>query len=204
METDPRINTLYASLSLEHVTSMVLGELLDIDTETSKTLGSKSSSLSFKNKIDLISDIRAMDSDDAKKMLCFAEIRNQFLHNLKVDTYSACFKNLEGKANYLKKTYNLTEQEGQTEEQLLKNCFDALSADLIKNVIGKLFGKVQKKYYDLGKTEGSQRFGELVLETMNKMQLETPDLQNIFEEVLNRAEKLFDEESENMNPSNKK
>lgn len=204
METEPRINTLYASLSLEHITSMVLGELLDIDTETSKTLGSKSSSLSFKNKIDLISDIRAMDSEDAKKMLCFAEIRNQFLHNLKVDTYSACFKNLDGKANYLKKTYNLKEQEGQTEEQLLKNCFDALSTDLIKNVIGKLFGKVHKKYYDLGKTEGGQRFGELVLETMNKMQLETPDLQKIFDEVLKRAEELFDEESKNMNPSNKK
>jgi hypothetical protein len=195
METEPRINILYASLSLEHVTSMVLGELLDIETGLSKTLGSKSSSLSFKNKIDLISDIRAMDPEDAKKMLCFAEIRNQFLHNLKVDTYTACFNNLDGKANYLKKTYNLTAQDGETEEQLLKKCFDSLAVDLVKDVVGKLLGKITKKYYDLGASHGSKRFGELVVDTMVKMQGETPALKEIFDEVLNRASELFDEET---------
>jgi hypothetical protein len=197
METQPRLDVLYASLSLEHATSLILGELLDIDPETSKTLGSKSSSFSFKNKIDLITDMRALESEDATKLLCFAEIRNQFIHNLKVDTYTSCFKNLQGKDKYLKKLYGLTDESNLTEEQLLSEYFNSLAKDLI-GIIGKLFNEVMKKYYEQGKNDGRKLFGELMIETMSQIEIESPDSKKIFDEVFIRTNEKYDKESKDL------
>jgi hypothetical protein len=194
MESQIRIDVLHCSLSFEHLISLILAELLDIDIETSQTLGSKSSSLSFKNKIDLIIDIRAMEREDAKKFICFAEIRNQFMHNINVDTFTKCFQNLDGRDRELKKKYGLTDSKDLTEEQLLSKCFDSLFKD-ISNVIAKLFNKIAEKYYELGKIHGSKMFGDALFEHLMKAAAEFPEQKSVFDEILKRANEQFNSES---------
>jgi hypothetical protein len=197
METQARLNVLYASLVLEEMTSMILGDLLDIDIETSKTLGSKSGSLSFKNKIDLIVDIRAMEKEDAKKFLCFAEIRNQFVHNLKVDTFKSCFDRLEGKDKYLKKLYASSEEKALSDEETLKKYFDSLFIDL-NLIFGKLLTKVRDKYFELGKADRATKYGQVLVESINEV-LDPPIKKETIEKIIKRTNQKYLEKIKDMN-----
>lgn len=108
MATDIEIRTkiLAASLAIESLTSAFLANLLNIqDLVNSRTLGNKSSSFSFNQKIDLLIDIKALSKENKTKLTTFMEIRNQFMHNIDANTYENCMNALDGKDNYLLKQY---------------------------------------------------------------------------------------------------
>lgn len=77
-----RSEILERALVLENEVNKLLFHFLGINKETTKTLSNKSSSLSFKNKIDLLLDLDRIDKDDYQLLLLFMEVRNQFLHNI--------------------------------------------------------------------------------------------------------------------------
>ncbi len=76
-----RSRVLICSIRAEDSASDILISLLRRVRPDSKTLGNKSSSLSFKNKIDLLYDIDDLTKEEYTSMLKFMEIRNQFIHN---------------------------------------------------------------------------------------------------------------------------
>lgn len=69
------------SIRLEGISASIVKSLLRILKDKTKTLSNKSSSLSFKNKIDLLHDLGDIDDLDYNHLIKFMEIRNQFAHN---------------------------------------------------------------------------------------------------------------------------
>lgn len=76
---------LQSSLLVESFTSIFLSRLLEITDRTQTfSFSNKSSSLSFNQRLNLLIDIGAIEANNRNKFLAFMEIRNQFMHNLKL------------------------------------------------------------------------------------------------------------------------
>jgi DNA-binding MltR family transcriptional regulator len=69
------------ALSVEDLSTLIVKSLLRKVKSNSKTLDNKSSSLSFKNKIDILYDLGDITNDAYNQFVKFMEIRNQFIHN---------------------------------------------------------------------------------------------------------------------------
>ena len=75
------------ALTLEGAINNLLISYLNIDSLNLKALGNKNSSISFKNKIDLLADIEVLNKDEHFKFLILMEFRNQFLHNANCNSF---------------------------------------------------------------------------------------------------------------------
>jgi hypothetical protein len=102
---DLRAQILICSIREEEAASEILKNLLRLVKPNSKTLDNKSSSLSFKNKIDLLYDIDDLNKDDYTSLLKFMEIRNQFIHNPNCSSFNDLEKESPDSAKYLKATF---------------------------------------------------------------------------------------------------
>ncbi|MEZ4966801.1 MAG: hypothetical protein R2791_16270 [Saprospiraceae bacterium] len=77
---------------------------------TQRRLG-KSSSISFKTKVDFLYDLERIDKPTYTELLTLMEIRNQFLHNLSAESYSIVLSRL-GKEKYIEKfAFNIINSE---------------------------------------------------------------------------------------------
>ncbi len=101
-----RITVLHFSIAIENLLSQYLCGLLNIKKEDSKSFGNSSSSLSFNQKVNLLIDTNFISSEAEKKFRAFMEIRNQFIHNRKADSFVNCLNLLPGREKYLLKTYS--------------------------------------------------------------------------------------------------
>ena len=75
------------SLNLEKLALDVIKSVLRIFKNDTKAFSNKSSSLSFKNKIDLLHDIGELDDVKYVHFVKFMEIRNQFVHNHECNSF---------------------------------------------------------------------------------------------------------------------
>jgi hypothetical protein len=136
-EADLRLKVLNASLWFEWEASLYLSWLLDIDLNSSTALGNSTSALSFKNKIDLLTDMNSMSKATATKFQKFAEIRNKLMH---VKAASDLTKTLEmtKSANWLLKTYpqDKTLKTEKQVEKALDLLIDDIDQDLKKTILG--------------------------------------------------------------------
>jgi len=106
VDVENRAIVLRLSLNLEVLASIVLSYLLDVNNfEESYSLGNKSSSLSFNQKINLLIDNRTITKEEKKKLMAFASIRNQFMHNVNANTFVEAFDHLDGLENQMRKLY---------------------------------------------------------------------------------------------------
>lgn len=91
METEINIELrkeiLEIALNIEKMVSDLLILYLNIEKEDRKAISNKSSSLSFKNKIDLLFDLEVFSKDEYSKLLLIMEFRNQFLHNYDCNSF---------------------------------------------------------------------------------------------------------------------
>ena len=145
MRTDDRIvsdlgietrkEILRFSLIIEAFASGLLATLLKInDSDTSLSFGNKSYSISFNQKINLLIDLEVINKESKKILTTFAEIRNQFMHNIYAMNYEKCFSYLEGKEKWLLSKY--PDNEIGTKELMLKNATLNLAQDAVKIVSG--------------------------------------------------------------------
>ncbi|GJM27899.1 MAG: hypothetical protein DHS20C17_05340 [Cyclobacteriaceae bacterium] len=103
-----RSDVLESALMIENQLNTLLLWLLRIEDKTSRTLSGKSSSLSFKNKIDLLFDLKMLKKKDYAHLLFFMEIRNQVVHNFGVNSFEKVFDWLQSnKAKKLLEFYPL-------------------------------------------------------------------------------------------------
>lgn len=74
-----RLTVLNYSLKLENISSTSLAFILDIENgeiKNSKSLGNKSSSLSFNQKVNLLLDNKSINKSEKFKLESFMAIRN--------------------------------------------------------------------------------------------------------------------------------
>ncbi|WP_407557911.1 hypothetical protein [Winogradskyella sp. 4-2091] len=101
-----KLKILKYSLRLEKIASYSLAYIFDIEKpENTKSLGNKNTSLSFNQKLNLLLDSGSIVKEEKEKMEIFMEVRNQFMHNLNVDSFQDVFELLNGREKRLKKLY---------------------------------------------------------------------------------------------------
>jgi hypothetical protein len=167
-----RSSVLFTALVIENSITSILANLLDISTTDSKTLSNKSTALSFKTKIDLLTDIKALQREDAKKFEFLMQLRNQFVHNIKAESFVSCFSYVEGAEKYLSKLYPSKEL-NQSDEERLKNIYYALFFDL-NDILNTFFQTIATKAYNKGLDERNRRVVEYLPELAS--QLENGDI----------------------------
>jgi hypothetical protein len=85
------------TLILEDLTSKLIKHLIGLDLyEKTKTLDNKSSSISLRSKIDLLTDCGKIDKQTYSNLLHIISIRNQFAHNFECNNFEDLPKFIDG------------------------------------------------------------------------------------------------------------
>ncbi|MBZ4043787.1 hypothetical protein [Flavobacterium hibisci] len=162
-----RYEILQYSLLIEDFTSVFLAQLLGIkDYKKTKSLGNQSGNLSFNQKVNLLIDIGALDSEERSKFLTFMEIRNQFMHNINAKTYESCFGFLEGKSKFILKLF--PQDLSLPLEQQLKKATNQLADSVIKSTV-MLTEKVEEQIREKSTTFMLEKFKKNSLETIREI-----------------------------------
>lgn len=134
---------LQTSLLVESFTSIFLSRLLEINDRTQTiSFSNKSSSMSFNQRLNLLIDIGAIEAKNRNKFLTFMEIRNQFMHNLEAASYEKCFDFIDGKENFILRTY--PQDSNKSREEQLEKAAEKLSGDVLTITVN-LYDKVKEK-----------------------------------------------------------
>jgi len=116
-ELNPRTMVLEASVQIESNISDILGYLLGIDVEASRSLSCKSTALSFNAKLNLLLDMNKLNKPEVEKFVIFSQIRNQFAHNVRVVSFDTCINEIEGLLNRFRKLYDILELDTEFDAQ---------------------------------------------------------------------------------------
>lgn len=164
-----RIQVISTVLRLEQISSEVLKSIFRIFNNSTKTLGHKSSALSFKTKVDLLHDLGELEPLEYSHLIKLMEIRNQFTHNHNVISF-------ESLDNY----------DDQINKYLMKHCPDNLKNESNREIkLHKTFDHLFMLTY--GKLaqisiEYSEGLKTQIRKFVNDKTVENID--NIFEESL--------------------
>ncbi|MDW7693522.1 hypothetical protein R9C00_02110 [Flammeovirgaceae bacterium SG7u.111] len=139
---EPRHQIIDISVQIEYNISIFLAAWLGIERDTSRSLGTKSSSLSLNQQINLIVDMNILEKSQAQKLVLFAQIRNKFAHVAEINTYDQCLKSNKDLNKGIRKLYPLTnsiDDEFDSQQRII-----SLLADI--TVIGEqLINKLRNK-----------------------------------------------------------
>ncbi len=132
------------TLAIEALTSKLIKHMFGLDLYGStKSLDNKSSSISLKAKIDLLSDCGKIDKQTYTNLQHIISIRNQFAHNFECDNFSDLSRFIDGiEKPLLKYCGNITD----SLEDNLKNGFLNIW-ELAFNFLGKEFEGVNDEYH---------------------------------------------------------
>ncbi|WBX72868.1 hypothetical protein PG913_08115 [Tenacibaculum pacificus] len=179
-----RLYVIEHTLHIETLISEAIGSLLGVEYEKSKSFGFGSTALSFSQKVQIIQDIKGLESEMTKKLTCLMNIRNKFAHVQEVDSFEKLFeiaKNGTQIKNQLEKWNNLDD----------KNDED----DTHKFLFFKLAEEITKMLWELQVTERSTKavlqaesdFQKSQLESFKEIMAESENPAQINEEVLSRT-----------------
>ncbi len=98
-------NILEQTLNLKYRANFIITYALGLIKRDSKTLGNKSSSLSFKTKIDILYDLEELDKKKYTDLIKQMEIRNQFIHNSATSKFEELQEDYPELIAYLVKNY---------------------------------------------------------------------------------------------------
>ena len=140
MISKQRAFLLESALTLERNLSILLANILSVDNvDNSKTLGNKSSALSFNTKVDILLDTDYICKYDKAKFTLFMEMRNQFAHNKKCETYLDMLNIVDTSEKRLLKFYPVTYDQESKEDQLQGQI--AMLVDDLKMIVNDSFKK---------------------------------------------------------------
>lgn len=94
------------ALHLEFHSKEIIFYILRTFKDDPKTLGNQSSSLSYKTKIDILYDLEEITTEKYTDLIKQMEIRNQFIHNYDVDTFTDLIELKPELKKHLDKNYN--------------------------------------------------------------------------------------------------
>lgn len=130
-----RSEILEMALVIEDCMTKVLQTFLVLDKDDTRTLSNRSSSLSFKQKIDLLYDLDILTKEENATLLLLMEFRNQFMHNINCNSFEEAIKALQGQKNKLLKFDDLNNESEM--EFRLKNAYRGLHVACLNIVLGK-------------------------------------------------------------------
>ena len=131
-----RSQILICSIREEEAAADAVRYLLRTVRPNSKTLGNKSSSLSFKNKIDLFYDIEDLSVEDYNNLIKFMEIRNQFIHNPSCSSFTDLAKEAPETIKFLQNKFS--NKITAAEESYIQSFKDLFMGTLAKLLILKI------------------------------------------------------------------
>ncbi len=117
-----RKHILEHTLNLEYRATSIITYALGVLKSDSKTLGNKSSSLSFKTKIDILYDLEELDKKKYTDLIKQMEIRNQFIHNAATSKFEELQEDYPELIAYLVKNY--PNDEADLERKYTRSYFD--------------------------------------------------------------------------------
>ncbi|WP_108802121.1 hypothetical protein [Aquimarina sp. Aq107] len=131
-----RIHVIDSCIEVETHISILLGAIIKIDWENSRTLGHKSGGLSFNQKVYMIQDIESISNEMVNKFTCLMRIRNKFAHVAAINTFERLFANTkvgkEVQKNLIKWYGDTFKKDNyKSEEQWYLRLFDLLQDELI-------------------------------------------------------------------------
>jgi hypothetical protein len=89
-QSETRSRVIDNSVKIEYIIDGLLASILGIGFGNAYSVGNRSSALSFSHKVNLLIDFGYIQNTWKKKFTCFAEIRNQFAHNLEITMIENC------------------------------------------------------------------------------------------------------------------
>lgn len=168
-----RLYVIETTIYIEELISETLGFLLGFDSKTSNSLGTKSTSLSFNQKVTIIQDMKNVESIMIQKMNCLMQIRNKFAHVSNAADFEGLFENVSNGKSIRKE---LVKWYGETKviEDYSNQDFIKLFDELTDDVISFLCQITGDYFYDLGFEEGKGNFRIKLLDGLIKeiLQLE--------------------------------
>ena len=187
-----RLYVISNAILVEFYVSAILCSLLDIKQEESKTLGNKASSLTFRNKVELLSDSNYIDSALKTKLLKFAELRNQFAHNSEANDYTSTMGFLDGIENYLRKTYDIKMYSSLSNEDQLDKLYKLLFDDVYSS-LSNLGVKVMTQTSDSGINIARLHIYETLINNLGAFISTSGNIETIkaFNEEILEAEKML-------------
>ncbi len=180
-----RLYVIEHSVYLEDMVSLILGEILDIEWESSKSLGFSSSALSFKQKVQLIQDKKGIDKERIKKLDTILEIRNKFAHVKSINTFQDYFKsskNAEKNRKQLEKWFEKKQDtEEDPEEQARYNFYL-----LFQDNFDFLFHLILDHTAQIAKEQTTKEINEEFLNKLKTEVLKSPEANEIWNSTLNK------------------
>lgn len=121
-----RAEVMEKGVAIEAGISGIIGYILNIDVDTSKSLGHQNSALSFNAKVNLLTDLKFVPKEIARQFQIFAEVRNKFAHVQYVDNFTKCFEIVKDHKKYLIETFTKAAPADIDEEGILNLGFTFL------------------------------------------------------------------------------
>lgn len=137
------------AVTFESAVSGILCILLDIDIANSKAFGNSSQSLSFANRLTVLSDLNVINKKDKIKFEYFSAIRNQFAHNINAVDFSSCYSFINMRTN-LSKLYKV--DGNSDDETICEKLYFELYSDLL-GIYNKAVASCMEKSSDRGKND---------------------------------------------------
>lgn len=117
------------ALRIEEMTSVFLAARLGIkDRLSSRTLGTKGSTLSLNTKVDLLIDIALLNANNKNKYQAFMELRNQLMHNSLAESFEMCYHFIPQTEKFVLKNY--PQPKGAPKESQLYSASMELASDV--------------------------------------------------------------------------
>jgi hypothetical protein len=200
MNLEVRTTVLEHSLKLENALNKILIGIIDVKSSDPKTLGHKSSALSFSSKANLLYDLEKITKEEYSLLFCFMEIRNQFIHNLDSDSFTKVVERINKKKIFLDSdphTGELIKKEDNTEIK------ERLYSKIYHNFYRKLIDLLIKQYESLlevHRKKYQSEIDKIKAEYREQVNIETAKMQeDLFitigesiEEASDIMEKTFD------------
>lgn len=190
---DLRLCIIENSIYIEELTSRILGNILDIDWNHSKSFGHGSSSLSFNQKLQLIQDIKGIEKESLKKIVCLTNIRNKFAHVSYINSFETLFSSSsvgkEVRTNFLKWYFD---DKGDSDVHPSKFEFIyRLTFYLLVNDVIEILLNINKTHnYNAGVEEGKREAKEIFLNTLIQS-LVSQKQQLVIIEAIQETERLL-------------
>ncbi len=172
------------SVLIEELVSETLGELLNIEWKSSRSLGLTSSSISFNQKISFIQDLKGLEKLQKEKLDTFMYIRNKFAHVKLIDSFETLRENTSGnKLKNLEKWYSSFEK--LDNEKKHRHLFHQLSYDII-NILFHL--RIQT-IYQKGLNTGREEFKDKLLDILKEDVKRSEEANEIWNNAIKKVKK---------------
>lgn len=166
-----RLYVISFSIQIEELISRTLATFLSInDWKKSNSLGYKSTSLSFNQKVYIIQDLKGIDSQMNKKLICLMQIRNKFAHIAEVDSFNKLFSVIPN-GNDVKKELDKWYSELINDTNHDEEKFEAYFYLLMQDIANWLYKMTMRHAEELGYDEEGKKeifqndYKDLILET---------------------------------------